>query len=263
MKNFCKTLAYPALAVPVMACGMLATPDNYRVAYCHYKNGNKDAVIIAPGFYNSKDATLLQKLKDSLIDSYDVIMFDFRGHGRSSGLFYWTSKEDLDLETVLDYAAKDYQRIGIIAFSLGAATSIDLLSKKDAVRSLVAISTPSDAGKIDYKFWRLDFSGDILYTFGNEGRIGRGVRPGPFWLKKVKPIDAVEKVKCPILYIHGDKDWVIGYKNSQRLFEKTKAKKEIRIIKGGPHAEYLLKDESQKVTDLIRAWLKDTLKEGG
>ena len=245
--------------IPLILSGTLFTSDHKKIAYSHYKNGHDKVIIIAHGFYNSKDAILLKKLKDNLIDSYDVIMFDFRGHGKSAGLFYWTSKEEMDLKIVIDYAKKDYNTIGIIAFSLGAATSINLLAKQDVADSLIVISSPSDISKIDYKFWKLDFKGDLLYTFGKEGRIGKGIKPGPFWLNKPKPIDVVGKVKCPILYIHGDKDWVIGYKHSQKLYEKTNSKKAIKIIKNGPHAEYLLKDDSVGVVELIKSWLKTTL----
>jgi len=133
------------------------------------------------------------------------------------------------------------------------------LAKQDAADSLIAISSPSDLSRIDYKFWKLDFKGDLLYTFGKEGKIGKGIRPGPFWLNKPKPVDVVGKVKCPIFYIHGDRDWVIGYKHSQELYDKTNSKKAIKIIKNGPHAEYLLKDDSAGVMELIKSWFKTTL----
>lgn len=264
MKKSLQTVIYTAVTAPFFIFGNLTTKDNQSISFYHYQGGHKQVVIIAPGFYNSKDAILLQELKDKLKDDYDVFMFDFRGHGQSSGVFYWTSKEELDLQTVLDYVRKKYSKIGLIAFSLGAATSINLLAKQDAVNSLIAISAPSEFSKIDYKFWNLDFKGDLMYTFGEEGRVGRGVRPGPFWLDKAKPIDYVAKVKCPILYIHGDKDWVIGYQHSQQLYAKTKSKKEIIIVKNGSHAEYLFKDESGlKTIDSIKSWLKMTLKDGG
>lgn len=242
--------------------GVLITPDKQKIAYNHYENGHNRVIIIAHGFYNSKDAILLQNLKDNLLDEYDVVMFDFRGHGKSSGLFSWTSKEKLDLEGILAYAKAKYSIIGLIGFSMGAATSINVLANKDIVDSMIAISAPSDLGKIEYQFWKLDFKGDFLYTFGKEGRIGRGIKPGTFWLKKEKPIDNVEKVKCPILYIHGKKDWVIGYQHSQRLYEKTKSKKQINIIKDGTHAEYLIRDNPKEMMGLIRNWLATTLPEG-
>ena len=244
---------------PMVVSGILITPDKQKIAYNHYKNGHNRVIVIVHGFYNSKDATLLQNLKDNLLDTYDVIMFDFRGHGKSSGLFTWTSKEAFDLKEILTYAKTKYSIIGLIGFSMGAATSINVLANEDAMDSLIAISTPSNLRDIEYQFWKLDFKGDLLYTFGKEGRIGRGIRPGPFWLKKAKPIDNVEKVKCPILYIHGEKDWVINYKHSQRLFEKTKSKKQINLIKNGTHAEYLIRDNPKEMIKLITDWFATTL----
>lgn len=242
--------------------GILITPDKQKIAYNHYENGHNRAIIIVHGFYNSKDAILLQSLKDSLLDKYDVIMFDFRGHGKSSGLFSWTAKERLELEEILAYAKAKYTVIGLIGFSMGAGTAINVLADNDIVDSMIAISAPSDVGKIEYQFWKLNFQGDFLYTFGKEGRIGRGVRPGPFWLKKTKPIDGVGKVNCPILYIHGEKDWVIHYQHSQRLYEQTKSRKQINIIKNGTHAEYLIRDNPREMIGLIRSWFATTLPEG-
>lgn len=256
-----RLMKYSQVTLMVVS-GILVTPDKQKIAYNHYENGHKRVIIIAHGFYNSKDATLLQQLKDNLLDTYDVIMFDFRGHGKSSGLFTWTSKEALDLKEVLKYTKAKYSTVGLIGFSMGAATSINVLAEEDGIDSMIAISAPSDVGGIEYQFWKLDFKGDFLYTFGKEGRIGRGIRPGPFWLKKAKPIDHVGKIKCPILYIHGEKDWVVGHKHSQRLFEKTASKKQINIIKNGTHAEYLIRDNPKEMMELINNWFVTTLPGG-
>jgi len=69
--------AYLTLVTPILLSGILITSDNQKIAYDNYNNGHKEVIIIAHGFYNSKDAVLLQQLKDNLIDSYDVAMFDF------------------------------------------------------------------------------------------------------------------------------------------------------------------------------------------
>jgi pimeloyl-ACP methyl ester carboxylesterase len=244
---------------PDIISDFLATVDNQRIAYDLYQAGHRKLVVIAPGFYNSKDAVLIQRLKDLLMDCYDVLIFDFRGHGKSSGLFTWTSREGKDLESVLAYAAQRYATIGLIGFSYGAAVSMQHLAVHRDIATFIAISAPFDSMRIDYHFWDLDLENDILYNLGEGGR-NKGVRPGPFWLKKVRPLDIVSEIACPVLYIHGQKDWVTGYYHSERLFEKTKTKKKCVIIKNGPHAEYLLREQTQQETiTLIKGWLEETL----
>lgn len=245
----------------VVTSNTLITVDKHSIAYRHYKNGYRNVIVIAHGFYNSKDSVLLEQLAQQLSTDYDVFVFDFRGHGRSSGFFTWTSKEEKDLASVLDYLKGRYDRIGIIAFSLGASISINFLSGNRKADSLVCVCASSDLRKIDYKFWQLDWEGDVVYSlFTRRGRKGKGVRPGPFWLKKGCPIENIGRLSIPVLYIHGEKDWVIKPWHSQALFEKTNSKKKLTIIKNGPHAEYILRDCPEEFLREVRGWFGSTLK---
>ncbi len=239
--------------------GYLTTTDNQRISYDYYKSNHDKVLIIAPGFFNSKSAVLMKELARSLSNEYDVIVFDFRGHGKSSGLFYWTSKEYVDLQAVLDYSHKTYKKIGVIGFSFGGATSIITASKSNLIQSLVCVSAPSEVEKVDYRLWELDFENDIRFGFLGEGGKGKGVCPGPWWQKKEKPIDVVDKIKIPIMYIHGDKDWVVKEWHSEKLYEKTKSYKKIIFIKNGPHAEYLMRKYKQDMVEAIKSWFKETL----
>lgn len=239
--------------------GILVTKDKQQIHYDHYLNNHKEAVIIAHGFFNSKDSVLIRKLGLQLQKDFDTIIFDFRGHGQSQGLFSWTAKEHLDLQAVLTYAQKKYKKIGLVGFSLGASIGIITLAKTESVDSLVAISPVADLTKIDYHFWKLDFNKDILYNLG-EGREGKGVRPGPFWLKKDTPLKLISRIKIPILYIHGDADWVIKPWHSKILYKQTRSEKRKVILKNGPHAEYLLREYEREIVDLIRDWFSKTLR---
>lgn len=243
--------------------GILITKDKHKIAYRHYVQGFDKVIIIAHGFYNSKEAVVLQQLAKSLIDTYDVFMFDFRGHGKSNGLFSWMSKEGEDLKTVIEYLDDRYARKGIIGFSLGGGISINVLAKYPKADSLICVSIPTEFKKIDYHFWKLDWEGDFVYTlFSSEGKQGKGVRPGWPWLKKDKPIDNVSKITTiPILYIHGEKDWVIKPWHSQTLYDKTVSKKKLVIIENGPHAEYLARDYWEEFAAEIKTWFKETLLE--
>ena len=239
----------------------ILTEDKQKIFYDHYKNGHSRLVVIAHGFFNSKDAFLLKELGNELQDNYDIVILDFRGHGQSGGLFYWTTKEYTDLISVLEDIRRDYKKIGLIGFSLGAATSIIAASKVDWIDSIIAVSAPTEFEKIEYHFWDLDVENDILYNLIGDGRMGKGVRPGPFWLKKDKPIHCVAKVKAPILFLHGESDWLIKPSHSQELYERAKSKKSISIIKNGPHAEYLIRKNKEETLKLITNWFKETLLE--
>ena len=238
----------------------LLTSDKEKIAYYHYQNNQAKLIVIAHGFYNSKDSVLLQQLARDLSDGYDVFMFDFRGHGRSSGLFSWMSKESKDLEAVLNHLKGRYEKIGLVAFSLGGSISLNVLSETKGVDSLICVSAPAEFGKIDYKFWELDWKKDFIYTlFSKDGKVGKGVRLGPFWLKKKKPIKAVERIKIPVFYIHGDKDWVIKPWHSRALYKKTNTEKKLVVIKNGPHAEYLMQDSAEEFVREVKKWFKYTL----
>ena len=234
------------------------TSDGTKVFYDRYANGHDQVIIIAHGFFNSKDSVLLKDLGMALSESYDCILMDFRGHGQTAGLFYWTTKEHLDLEAVLKFARKNYQKIGVIGFSLGAATSLIAAAKFDLIDSLIAVAAPVSFKDIEFHFWDLDVENDIFYNVVGQGKIGKGVRPGPFWLPKEKPIAVVGKIKIPVYYIHGQEDWLIRPWHSQALYDQTQAPKKISIMKDGPHAEYLVRKNKEEFISLTKDWFAQT-----
>ena len=84
-----KTLGFEAVT-PTVVSGMLTTVDHQKISFQHFKNGSRAVIIIAHGYYNSKQAVVLQQLAQALGKEFDIFMFDFRGHGKSSGVFTWT-----------------------------------------------------------------------------------------------------------------------------------------------------------------------------
>lgn len=214
------------------------TEDNQRIALIHVKGGFSKVVIVAPGFYNNKDTFLFKGITEAFGKEYDVIVFDFRGHGKSSGLFSWTAYEQKDLQAIISYAKDNhYDKIGVIGFSFGAAIALIVATNHQNIDSLIAVSAPADLKSMNYHFWEKDMWEDLMLNFGIKGR-GKGVRSGNAFLKKIRPIDIVDKISpTPILFLHGEKDWLIKPSHSQRLFERAKEPKSLMIIKDGGHAE--------------------------
>jgi pimeloyl-ACP methyl ester carboxylesterase len=257
-----KTLGFET-TLPAVVNGILTTVDHQEISFQHFKNGFRAVIIIAHGYYNSKQAVILQQLAQALGGEYDIFMFDFRGHGKSSGVFTWTSREGNDLTAVLDFISLQYPKIGLIAFSMGASISINILASDKRVDSLICVSAPSDMAKIDYRFWALDWKGDAVYVFFNsQGKIGKGVRPGPFWLAKQKPIANIAKITIPIMFIHGSRDWVIRPWHSEALYQKAGGIKKITSIQNGSHAENLMRDYPEQFVAEVKDWFRDTLIKG-
>jgi uncharacterized protein len=235
------------------------TEDNKRIALNHFHNHSSHVVIIAPGFYNNKNAFLFKGIREAIQRHFDVIVFDFRGHGESSGLYSWTAHEKKDLRSVVAFAkAKQYKRIGVLGFSLGAATALIEAATNSDIHSLIAVSTPYDFWKINYHVWEEEMWEDLKLNLGIKGR-GKGVRPSHPFSRKEKPIDMVSRIKdIPVLFVHGEKDWLIKPSHTQKLFERANEPKAMRLMKAG-HAEKIfdaLPDEFEKV---CVDWFKHTL----
>jgi len=240
----------------------VTTEDGKRIALTHLKGGFPKVIIIAHGFYTNKDTVLFKRMTEAFGKEYDVIVLDFRGHGKSGGAFTWTAHEQKDLQAVIAYAKENnYAKIGVIGFSFGAAIALAEASSHKNIDSLIAVSTPAGLGSINYHFWEKDMWEDLKLNFGAKGR-GKGVRPGSLFLQKIRPIDIVDKISpTSILFLHGEKDWLVKPSHSQRLFDRAKEPKVLVIIKDGGHAERIFDAFPEKFMKICLDRFRETLKE--
>lgn len=242
--------------------GTLYTKDNISIAYDRYKNGSETVIIVCPGYYNSKTNRWMRKAVEILLPRYDVIIFDFRGHGMSGGEYTWSAKEDIDVDAILDYARSEgYKHIGIIAFSLGAAAAVNAAASRDDVDSMVLISCPSSFRMIDFHFWEPEMFVDLKDNIECKWE-GKGARACSILLHKKDPIDNIKNIKhAALLFISGDRDWVVKDRHSKMLYAAASEPKKLKIIKGGGHAERLIQSDPEGMKNLILGWFADTIKE--
>ncbi len=241
--------------------GKLSTKDNINISYEHVRKGFKSVIVVCTGFFNSKKNRWIRKTAELVSLKHDTIIFDFRGHGDSEGKFAWSAKEHLDLDAVLDYALQSgYNEIGILAFSLGSATSIHCASYRNDIKSMVLISCPTSFWRIDYHFWEPQMFSDLWDNFDCNWE-GKGAKIGNLFLPKPKPINDITKIKnTSMFFVHGDSDWIIKDYHSKKLFNLARANKKIEIIKKGLHAERLVQQYPDIMKDLILNWFSDTIK---
>ena len=236
----------------------LMTPDGVTVSldlYC--PRDRNEVVIICPGFFQSTETRIFRRISLAMAHGRDVIAMDFRGHGRSGGLYTFSAREGADLETVIEWTAARYRRIGILGFSMGAAIAINTVSRhQDRVRSLVAVSAPSAFEEIEFKWWTLR-----AIRGGIEGlEWGAGFRPGNPFLKKERPMENIQRLReIPVLFIHGTRDAIVDVRHSRRLYEAAAEPKRLEIVEGGSHSESLFRHNPHGFSRLVNGWFAQTL----
>ena len=237
-----------------MKNNILKTKDKIDIAINHYEYAFDSVVIVAPGWCMTKDSDAFLRISEMFAKNFDVISFDFRGHGKSEGLYTFTSKELMDLDCVVRFARKKYKKIYLVGFSLGAAMALIYASKSRFIDKVILVSPPCDFDKIENQMWKKEAWLETFKKF--ELKRFFTIRPYPIPLKKVKPIDIVDKILVPTLFVAGKKDPTVHSWHTKELYNKAVCKKEYKEYKNGYHAEDLFlyfKDDFEK---LCVDWLK-------
>lgn len=231
----------------------LKTSDGIKIAINHFEKKREQVLIIANGWTMSKDSKFIKEMSQLFVKSLDVIAFDFRGHGKSSGIYTFTSKEPEDLKTVVNYAKQLYKKVYLIGFSLGGAISIIHGAYEENLDRLIIVSAPYSFAKINNFMWAKDFLKNPFKKY--ELKICTTLRPSPVIQKKIKPIDVVDKIIVPTLFIAGDSDTITIPEDTKSLFDKAKCEKKFEIFKNCHHAEDLIYQEKEKLINTCIEWL--------
>ena len=236
--------------------GHVQTSDNVSIAYDVYKNSHDNVIILAHGWFMTKNSNAFIKMAEDFSKYYDVIVLDFRGHGESSGKYTFGSKEVEDIKPIINYATRNYKKIYLIGFSLGSLISVDYCSKNNNVDKLILVSAPTDFDKIENNVLSPNAFVPTLRKF--EYKRWTSIRFSLSSLKrnKIKPINEIKKVKIPTLFIAGENDPIIYKWHNSTLFKASNSteKKQI-LIKKGKHAEDLYLDAPQTFIDTCVNWL--------
>lgn len=196
-------------------------------------------VIFAHGYRSNRlmGGKSLELGRELVSKGFNVLTFDFRGHGTSSSApVTLGSMECHDLMGAISYAKqRGASRIGLIGYSMGAAASLMTASTEPAVRAVVADSSFSNL----YEYLSASLPGMrflpvlVIPYIIHINRVFGGVDA-----RQVSPRHAVENVSPrPILFIHGDNDVVVPVSESQRLKDSSSGPSDqLWVVKGAEHA---------------------------
>jgi pimeloyl-ACP methyl ester carboxylesterase len=231
----------------------LLTKDKEKISANFFKSEHRELVIIAPGWLMTKDSKSFLKISEIFAKHFDVLTLDFRGHGKSSGFYTFTARELEDIDVYVKFAKQNgYEKIYLLGFSLGAALVLIYASKSNLIDKVIAVSAPSEFGKIENQMWKKEAWLETLKKF--EWRRFFSIRLCPIPLKKIKPIDIIQNISVPTLFIAGEKDPTVHSWHTEKLFAKARCDKKYKLFENGYHAEDLFLYFENEFSDVCLDW---------
>jgi dipeptidyl aminopeptidase/acylaminoacyl peptidase len=194
------------------------------IVFCHGHAGSMDPdVKYAPAFHER---------------GYNVLMFDFRGHGRSEGqhvsMGYY---ERQDLLGAVDYLrGRGIDRVGVLGFSMGGAVAMATAPHTEAIRAVVSdggFARLSDAITAGVRERHLP--GFLASLVGYPILWLMGLRLGCS-LGGADPIRWVDEIAPRALFIiHGALDPFVTVADARELYAAASEPKEIWIVPEAGH----------------------------
>lgn len=173
---------------------------------------------------------------------FDVLLFDYRGYGRSEGA---PSRAGLvsDVLAAIDTAlARDPERTLVFGHSLGGALAILAVAERPRVKALVVES--------GFPRWR---------------DAARAQAPALAWLVPwlvspgLDPIDAIARIAPrPVLVVHGDDDAIVPPALGRELFDAAAEPKRLHLARGSGHATPW-RGESQAYEALVAGFFREAM----
>lgn len=171
----------------------------------------------------SRKVRMLDIASELIENEYSVLMFDLRGHGESDGdrisAGYF---EKRDVLGAVEYAkGLGFEHIGVLGFSVGAASSLLAAVETHDIDAVVSDSSYADLNDL------------MVSEFKKRTRFPVIFLPPLLWLStriyridfgSVKPAEVVPRIAPrAILFIHGEQDQVIPVTHAYRLKEAARS----------------------------------------
>jgi fermentation-respiration switch protein FrsA (DUF1100 family) len=194
--------------------------------YFPVKDSERVIIMVHGADGNRADPSIgmLDIASDLVKNNYNVLAFDLRGHGESEGS--WMSAgyyEKIDLLGAVDYVKGcGLERIGVLGFSVGAATALMAAAESGDIDAIVADSSFADLKDMMAPEFskRTKFPQFFLQPLLAMVKIMYGVD-----FNAVKPADAVPRIAPrPIFFIHGELDETVPLEHAYRLHQVSQNK---------------------------------------
>jgi uncharacterized protein len=196
------------------------------------------AVILVHGFKSSREEMLpwARFLHDA---GYNVLLFDTRGCGRSSGATVGLgATEARDISLAVEFARDQFgtSEVGVLGISLGAGAAILAAADDPHISAVVADSAWTDQ---DLQLSRLSFLplGSLRVPLPPYGVAAASAMAGAD-VKSARPLDAIARISPrPVLLIHSadDDNATTPVEGARKLFSAAGQPKDLWVAPRGGH----------------------------
>ena len=128
-------------------------------------------------------------------------------------------------------------KIGLFGTSMGAAVALQAAASDDRIAAIVA-----EASFTNLRTIMVDYQKRIIklpWHFLRNVAMSQSQAIAKFKAREVSPIESVQKVHKPILFIHGMDDSRIKTDYSKALYDSANEPKELLLVPKGDHTDLL------------------------
>jgi len=197
--------------------------------------GDPRAIVLCHGIGAYKE-NLLGMGRLLNLAGYTVLLFDFRGHGLSEGDSVSVGpKEAQDVRGAVRFLqGQGFRRFGIFGLSMGAAAAAYAGPEIQHLEGMVLDSCPASLERI---MLHLRKRHRVMSRLGGRLALWFIGRFSGVPARSVRPIDQMDRLQSPLLFIHGDQDRLIDPGDLELLYERAREPKEKLLIAGAGHGE--------------------------
>lgn len=238
-------LAPPAHCVEAGFAGEGLTLQGWR---CGSPVKSRATIVYLHGIADTRTSSA-EVIRRFLPRGFDVVAYDGRAHGRSPGkMCTYGYYEKRDLSRVIDTLPQG--PVVLIGHSLGAAIALQAAADNARVSAVVAAETFSDLATVARERAPFVFTdAAIREAFRIAEERGR------FRVDEASPLRAAERIRVPVLLLHGEADTETPLAHSRRVFEALQCPKRLALLPGVRHAGSL----NASTWPQIEAWIDEVL----
>ena len=210
-------------------------------------------IVVSPGYAQHKDTPVMRKFARDLSLVDDVLSFDYRGTNESAGRFWFGAHEYQDLEPILVWAKKNYAKVTLLGFSLGAYSALrGAYEYPGNIDELLLVSCPTRVDEIVWgggvvlNVWDLLTHWNLLTRQSPADQFFRWGYP---FLAKPSTADLSPDLKLPLHFLVGGKDRLISEQMTRKVYDAipNATQKSWTEFPDGSHAEAMIEDQGPEL----------------